>query len=381
MHGLSVRLRPAMVALVASHLAWFTAACLLAGAYVRGTRLDADRSTIAYGFEVPTLRYGDRLPPFSLPDTGGQLWNNASLLGHWTLLSIGSSSCPSCREQWRELSTQAAAGDSYRTELVLSAGTVVGSFARACSDYRKEARIGLPMLLDENSVLARRVSDRSGRFPLAVLVDPHARVRFVAFGHRAGTLRDDIRQVLAGGALVVPPGLRPERLSADVQVAGRSRDFATLIRPGWSVVTVAAPGCPRCNLRLNALARFKFGPRMRCIVVVRSVQDAAQLQAMLGTLPIMVVADTKWRLAKQLGAHEVPSTYVTKGGGLVFTSRTSGPDLALWSVIGAALDGRVRSGHAPARQAGSQPAPAASSEADPTPSKRKHLSPRSVVPA
>jgi len=321
--------------LPAASFLWAVAMCL---AYTRGLRLRADEVARSRVAVPPTLHYGDRLPAFNLRDAQGRRWDVGQLVGRWHLLVFADLRCPACHEQLAELGV--AGLRECDTIAVMRGRPLVGSLRERCLDVAREWHLPFPVLVDENGSYSSRVCDGAG-VPFEVFLGPDLRVRGVFVGYEPGVLPQVARFLGNDRRVRISTQQRRFASSAIVDDHGARRQFADVIRHGWSIVTFAKFGCPACDLRASLLARFRPSTGLRIIYVFRTPSECAQADNAARAIPHRNVFSTQLIDAARI--RRFPFTMVFHDGSLACSETVPGPtaDAVLWRFLGCVIDRRI----------------------------------------
>lgn len=334
---------PSITRAVALPLLGFLLAVVLTAFYIRGTRIEAERSATSYlwRYNIPKLLYGDLLPDFRLTDTKGRVWTPSDIPGSWTLLVFGTPSCSACRSQWADLNAVMSSEPKYRVLAVISGAPLLGSLADICERFAAEYRLNYPVLIDEGGGLAKRVCDPMPRIPFSVLLDPRGRVRYIFQGYQGNVLRQHIHRIMQFRGISVRSHRKPFPIDGEVNDHGVRKGLRDVIGQGWTVLTFSKNGCPKCSDRVNILARFRYGPQVRCFLLYGSPQEAEHEDIFTRGLGIRCISSPASDLPKKFGAHFVPLTFIFYNGSLARAELSQGTAVDLWNFLGAVTDGRT----------------------------------------
>jgi thiol-disulfide isomerase/thioredoxin len=119
-------------------------------------------------------------PAFDLKDPDGRSVRLADFRGKPLIVNFWATWCPPCRE---EMPSMQRAADLVSNEGIRLVAINVGEDADTVSQYLMEARLDLPVLLDETSGVVMSYPVRG--LPTTFVVDADGRLAYVATGGRA----------------------------------------------------------------------------------------------------------------------------------------------------------------------------------------------------
>jgi thiol-disulfide isomerase/thioredoxin len=123
-------------------------------------------------FDRQVLAQPAALPAFTLQDLSGKPWHLSHLRGRSVVLNFWATWCAPCRQELPSLQTLA---ELLGTEHTLVLAVNVKEAAPLVQRFATRTALGLPVLLDHDGALAKRLGIHT--FPTTLLIDRQGRTR------------------------------------------------------------------------------------------------------------------------------------------------------------------------------------------------------------